>query len=244
MYDQGHIYDTCRRIFNVQVGHLFGKPWSECFLSELPQQAGGELKARVLRKEDGHRYPCRPHFFLQVTEDFYETTRCYEDRSADASGVIKLPQPQGDFVKWDDLASARRVHLEGTCWMEHDEEWMEFYGPLGAADVFSWFPMAKPMSLLAAAGAGAYLCSEAFVPGTGVARAQAPTSQLRTAHSSLSSSAVLGVAAAGALAAAGGVAVVPRTRKAAVVCKSFENELGATLPFKHLGCTFPRWPKG
>ncbi|CAK9094647.1 unnamed protein product [Durusdinium trenchii] len=93
--------------------------------------------------------------------------------------------------------------------------------------------MAKPMSLLAAAGAGAYLCSEAFVPGTGVARAQAPTSQLRTAHSSLSSSAVLGVAAAGALAAAGGVAVVPRTRKAAVVCKSFENELGATLPFKY-----------
>jgi len=29
------------------------------------------------------------------------------------------------------------------------------------------------MSLLAAGAAGAYLCSEAFVPGVGVARAQA-----------------------------------------------------------------------
>ncbi|CAE7876276.1 CATSPER1, partial [Symbiodinium microadriaticum] len=71
----------------------------------------------VKLEQDGHRYPCRPHFFLQVTEDFYETTRCYED----ASGVIKLPQPEGDFVKWDDLASARRVHLDGTFFMEHDE---------------------------------------------------------------------------------------------------------------------------
>lgn len=117
-----HIYDTCRRIFNSQVGHLFGKQWSGCFLSELPEIAGTELKepsicTYVKLEQDGHRYPCRPHFFLQVTEDFYETTRCYED----ASGVIKLPQPEGDFVKWDDLASARRVHLDGTFFMEHDE---------------------------------------------------------------------------------------------------------------------------
>jgi len=117
-----HIYDTCRRVFNSQVGHLFSKPWSGCFLSELPDNAGAELKdpsvcTFVKLEQDGHRYPCRPHFFLQVTEDFYETTRCYED----ASGVIKLPQPEGDFVKWDDLASARRVHLDGTFFMEHDE---------------------------------------------------------------------------------------------------------------------------
>ncbi|CAJ1445040.1 unnamed protein product [Effrenium voratum] len=117
-----HIYDTCRRVFNSQVGHLFGKPWSGCFLAELPEQPGGEVKEPTIctyikLEQDGHRYPCRPHFFLQVTEDFLETTRCYED----ANGVIKLPQPQGDFVKWDDLASARRVHLDGTFFMEHDE---------------------------------------------------------------------------------------------------------------------------
>lgn len=117
-----HIYDTCRRIFNNKVGHLFGKDWSGCFLAELPQQAGAEPKdpsicSFVKLEQDGHQYPCRPHFFLQVTEDFYETTRCYED----ASGVIKLPQPQGDFVKWDDLASAKRLHLDGTTFMVHDE---------------------------------------------------------------------------------------------------------------------------
>eukprot|EP00434_Breviolum_minutum_P027896 symbB.v1.2.024679.t1/scaffold2350.1/size109873/9 len=57
------------------------------------------------------------HLPCKVTEDFYETTRCYED----ASGVIKLPQPEGDFVKWDDLASARRLHMDGTFFMVHDE---------------------------------------------------------------------------------------------------------------------------
>lgn len=35
------------------------------------------------------------------------------------------------------------------------------------------YPKARSMSLLAAGAAGAYLCSEAFVPGVGVARAQA-----------------------------------------------------------------------
>ncbi|CAL1148385.1 unnamed protein product [Cladocopium goreaui] len=91
--------------------------------------------------------------------------------------------------------------------------------------------MAKSMSLLAAGAAGAYLCSEAFVPGVGVARAQAnqaPISQIRKSSSGFATSTVLGVAAAGAVAAATGGAA--RGRK--TVCRSFENESGVTLPFK------------
>ena len=41
-------------------------------------------------------------------------------------------------------ASARRVHLEGTCWMEHDEEWMEFYGPLWSMVGESWVQSRGP----------------------------------------------------------------------------------------------------
>mmetsp|Transcript_139596 Transcript_139596/g.197662 ORF Transcript_139596/g.197662 Transcript_139596/m.197662 type:complete len:435 (-) Transcript_139596:67-1371(-) len=92
--------------------------------------------------------------------------------------------------------------------------------------------MARSMSLLAAGAAGAYLCSEAFVPGVGVARAQAtqaPNSQLRS-NSFATTGTVIGVAAAAVAAASNGAV---RSRKAAVVCKSFENELGVTLPLKY-----------
>ena len=30
-------------------------------------------------------------------------------------------RPKGGFVKWDDLASAKRLHLDGTFFMVHDE---------------------------------------------------------------------------------------------------------------------------
>jgi len=123
-----NIFDTCRRQWKNQVGQFFGRSWSDCFLSELPHD-GSEVKSPsicsyIKLEQDGHRYPCRPHFFVQVTEDFYESTRCYED----ASGVIKLPKPEGNYVNWDDMASgARRVHLEGVFFAVHDEaRWVSF----------------------------------------------------------------------------------------------------------------------
>eukprot|EP00490_Sorites_sp_Unknown_P029534 CAMPEP_0114672180 /NCGR_PEP_ID=MMETSP0191-20121206/42421_1 /TAXON_ID=126664 /ORGANISM="Sorites sp." /LENGTH=328 /DNA_ID=CAMNT_0001933807 /DNA_START=75 /DNA_END=1058 /DNA_ORIENTATION=- len=93
--------------------------------------------------------------------------------------------------------------------------------------------MAKSMSLLAAGAAGAYLCSEAFVPTVG-ARAQvhqAPTAQR---SSGFATSAVLGVAAAGAVAAAtAGTTTRGRKMTTTVSRMSFENESGVTLPLKY-----------
>lgn len=116
------IYDTARREFEEEVGAFFGRAWSECFVTELPTDPSAELSdpavcLYVQLEKDGHRYPTRPHFFVQVTEDFYETARAYED----ASGVIHLPSPAGEFVRWDEKASAPRVHLEGVRFLEHDE---------------------------------------------------------------------------------------------------------------------------
>eukprot|EP00933_Yihiella_yeosuensis_P044644 TRINITY_DN39902_c0_g1_i1.p1 TRINITY_DN39902_c0_g1~~TRINITY_DN39902_c0_g1_i1.p1 ORF type:complete len:802 (-),score=214.90 TRINITY_DN39902_c0_g1_i1:294-2699(-) len=116
------IYDTCRRVFEQEVGVFFGRKWSDCFIANLPESGNAELKeptacSFVQLEKDGHRYPSRPHFFLQVTEDFYESTRCYED----SNGVIKLPAPEGDFVRWDDVSSAKRMHLDGVFWQAHDE---------------------------------------------------------------------------------------------------------------------------
>ncbi|CAK9041372.1 Fucoxanthin-chlorophyll a-c binding protein E [Durusdinium trenchii] len=87
---------------------------------------------------------------------------------------------------------------------------------------------AKPASVLAATAAGAYFCSQAFVVG------QAPSSQLR-AHRSTRSGAdhgsnVSGLASGTALCL---VAAVGAARGRKTVCKSFESELGATLPFKY-----------
>lgn len=43
------------------------------------------------------------------------------DPHEDHSGVIQMPMPAGEFVRWDDLASARRVHTEGLAFVEHEE---------------------------------------------------------------------------------------------------------------------------
>jgi len=117
-----NIFDTCRRQFDNQVGKFFGKSWSECFAAELPTKSGMEIRdsgicSFVKLEQEGHRYPCRPHFFVQVTEQFYSDSRAYED----ASGVIKLPKPQGDYVSFDDTSSAQRIHLDGVFFAEHDE---------------------------------------------------------------------------------------------------------------------------
>lgn len=119
-----HLFDTARRVFEQEVGCFFNRRWEQCFITQLPEEASSELTdptgcLYVHVEKDGHRYPSRPHILGQVTEDFYETTRCYED----ATGVIKLPTPDGEYVRWDDQTpgSARRVHLDGVRFLEHDE---------------------------------------------------------------------------------------------------------------------------
>jgi len=120
-----NLYDSARREFHEEVGVFFGRNWSQCFTTALPEddsELSGGACMFVSFEKDGVRYPCRPHIFVQVTEDFYEVTRAYEDNT----GIIKMPQPEGDYVRWDDLASARRVHLEGTRFVEHDEaRWLQ-----------------------------------------------------------------------------------------------------------------------
>eukprot|EP00931_Biecheleriopsis_adriatica_P067822 TRINITY_DN41890_c0_g1_i1.p1 TRINITY_DN41890_c0_g1~~TRINITY_DN41890_c0_g1_i1.p1 ORF type:complete len:817 (-),score=193.94 TRINITY_DN41890_c0_g1_i1:58-2298(-) len=115
-------FDTCRRQFLSRIGRFFDREWSDCMLAPFPtspsewQHPG--VCVFVKLETDGHRYPCRPHFFIQVTDEFYDSLRLYED----ANGVIKLPQPKGDFVHWDDLAtSAYRVHKDGVFFAEHEE---------------------------------------------------------------------------------------------------------------------------
>jgi len=112
--------DTVKRVFRDEVGICFGREWNECFEAELPEDISQETPGVLLYshlEKDGSRYPSRPHIFVQVTEDFYEATRAYED----SNGVITLPQPEGDFVKWDDLSSAQKVHREGIRFLEHEE---------------------------------------------------------------------------------------------------------------------------
>ncbi|CAJ1361640.1 unnamed protein product [Effrenium voratum] len=109
----------------------------------------------------------------------------------------------------------RRRRLRGAYW-----RWLEIA------------TMAKPLTLMAAAAAGTYLCSEAFVPGAQLVQTpQVRTSHLRAGSSGSGSSAVSGLAAGAALCVA--AAGAARSRKTGTVCKSFENELGATLPFKY-----------
>mmetsp|Transcript_10074 Transcript_10074/g.18750 ORF Transcript_10074/g.18750 Transcript_10074/m.18750 type:complete len:258 (+) Transcript_10074:111-884(+) len=95
--------------------------------------------------------------------------------------------------------------------------------------------VAKPMTAVAAAAAGAWLCSQAFVPGAPAARAvQAPVTQLRgSAPAGGSASPGLAATAGAALLAAAGCAARGRKASSTVVCKSFENELGTTLPMKY-----------
>ncbi|CAE7399242.1 FCPF [Symbiodinium natans] len=86
---------------------------------------------------------------------------------------------------------------------------------------------------IAAAAAGVWLCSEAFVPGAQVTREVQAPSHLRsgTRGRSAASSGLSTATAGAALLAAGACAA--RSRKATTVCKSFENELGVTLPMKY-----------
>ena len=112
--------------------------------------------------QDGHQYPCRPHFFLQANPkvegpspmygvisptlarsqktstkplDAMRTGPpplgcqlfrivCWAPCGQDASGVIKLPQPEGDFVKWDDL----------VCWLH----WWVFFFFFGGGNFHSY----------------------------------------------------------------------------------------------------------
>jgi len=120
-----NIYDSARREFQDEVGVFFGRSWQECFEVELPAEASEEVTdPRTLQfvslEKDGVRYPCRPTFFVQVKEEFYDSSRAYED----PHGVIQLPTPSRDFVRWDqtgDADLAARVHLDGVTFAEHDE---------------------------------------------------------------------------------------------------------------------------
>ncbi|CAE7399259.1 FCPE [Symbiodinium natans] len=84
---------------------------------------------------------------------------------------------------------------------------------------------------IAAAAAGVWLCSEAFVPGAQVTREVQAPSHLRsgTRGRAAASSGLASTATAGAALLAAG-ACAARSRK---VCKSFENEVGVTLPMKY-----------
>jgi len=138
-----HLFDAANREFKEEVGIFFNRSWSECFQAELPdvwtedeQPCEGCMVYTYLEK-DGVRYPCRPHVFMTVTEDFYEVTRAYEDDR----GVIQMSrsiQQAGlkEFVRWDALKRkdedggddgagdnniAQKVHTEGVPFLEHDE---------------------------------------------------------------------------------------------------------------------------
>eukprot|EP00913_Durusdinium_trenchii_P014304 g13420.t1 len=93
--------------------------------------------------------------------------------------------------------------------------------------------MAKSMGLMAAAASAAYLCREAFVPSSGATEAPASPALLRGAERvgqrSTSGGTVLPSLCGAALVASAASSL--KRRKAA--CKAFENEMGATLPFKY-----------
>ncbi|CAE7707408.1 FCPE, partial [Symbiodinium pilosum] len=93
---------------------------------------------------------------------------------------------------------------------------------------------AKPLTVMAAAAAGAWLCSEAFVPGVQrTSQAQAPATHLRSgARAQAAGSSSLATTAGAALLVAGACAARSR-RVSTTVCKAFENELGVTMPMKY-----------
>lgn len=116
------IYDSARREFQEELGVFFGRDWAKCFKAPLPREGTEKINDPnnllfVSVEKDGVRYPCRPTIFAQVTEDFYEASRAHED----AQGVIQLPAPAGEYVRYNDLEMATRVHLDGLAFAEHDE---------------------------------------------------------------------------------------------------------------------------
>ncbi len=133
------LYDTARRRWKDEVGCCFGREWANCFNEPLPEAGDQDVDSKnatmyTTLEKDGFRYPARPHFFVHVTQDFYDATRFHED----AAGVIRLPMPEGDVVRWDDLSSSQRLHLEGARFLEHDEaRWLNLEystGRLGGDD--------------------------------------------------------------------------------------------------------------
>eukprot|EP00928_Gymnodinium_smaydae_P071012 TRINITY_DN5470_c0_g1_i2.p1 TRINITY_DN5470_c0_g1~~TRINITY_DN5470_c0_g1_i2.p1 ORF type:complete len:732 (+),score=183.10 TRINITY_DN5470_c0_g1_i2:73-2268(+) len=141
-----NIYDTARREFESQVGFFFDRTWGDCFVCDLPTDSDVEITSPsaclfAQLEKDGHRYPTRPYIFVQVTDDFYASSRCYED----AAGIIQIPTPKCEYVRWDEgapgsdtRASARRAHTDGVRFWEHDEaRWvtLEFAtGKINATD--------------------------------------------------------------------------------------------------------------
>jgi len=116
------IYDSARREFQEELGVFFGRDWAKCFEAPLPREGTDSISdpnnlLYVSVEKDGVRYPCRPTIFAQVSEEFYEASRTHEDDH----GVIKLPKPAGESVRYDDLEMANRVHLDGLAFTEHDE---------------------------------------------------------------------------------------------------------------------------
>lgn len=120
-----NLYDSARREFHEEAGVFFGRDWRDCFKVELPsdmedQAEGAHATMFVALEKEGPRYPCRPYFFVEVSEDFYEATRSVTDES----GIIRLPVPPVDYVRWDQAeipAQAQRVHSEGVLFLEHDQ---------------------------------------------------------------------------------------------------------------------------
>lgn len=117
-----NLYDAARREFQDELGCFFDRGWMDCFEADLPADATLEITCGrnvqfVGLEKDGVRYPCRSYFFCQVKEEFYNSSKMYED----AQGVIKLPTSSGKFVHWDDLDNASKVHVDGFTFAEHDE---------------------------------------------------------------------------------------------------------------------------
>mmetsp|Transcript_38882 Transcript_38882/g.91549 ORF Transcript_38882/g.91549 Transcript_38882/m.91549 type:complete len:670 (+) Transcript_38882:112-2121(+) len=117
-----HIYDAARREFKEEVGVFFNVDWKSAFLDELPDDMSTPVNSDAIcsfihLEKDGVRYPCRPYVFALVSDEFYATTMQYQS----SSGVIKLPMPQSEHVRWDDLVNAKRVHLQGVLFVEHEE---------------------------------------------------------------------------------------------------------------------------
>lgn len=120
-----NLYDSARREFHEEVGVFFGRDWSDCFRVELPDDSEDQADSPhslmyVALEKEGVRYPCRPYFFVEIKDDFYEAIV----NVTDEDGVIRLPAPPVDFVRWDQAeipAEAQRVHREGLLFLEHDQ---------------------------------------------------------------------------------------------------------------------------
>jgi len=118
-----NVYDAARREFQEEVGVFFDMDWKHAFLEELPDDMSDpidcdEICSYVHLEKDGVRYPCRPYIFALASDAFYARTMEYQT----SSGVIKLPMPKSEHIRWDDQADAKRViHLQGALFVEHDE---------------------------------------------------------------------------------------------------------------------------